>query len=75
MQGMNSISWHEKQNKSYWRGRDSRQERLDLVKLSRKHPDLIDAGLTRFFFFRDVMNHYGPEVPTVPFSDFFKVYL
>lgn len=75
VQGMKSVPWHLKQNKSYWRGRDSRQERLNLVKLSRQYPDLIDAGITRFFFFLDVMKHYGPEVPTVSFEEFFKVIL
>ena len=37
---------------AFWRGRDSRRERLDLVKMSDKHPDIIDAELTAMFFFK-----------------------
>ena len=37
--------------KAIWRGRDSRQERLELSKLSKKYPDKLDAGITAFFFF------------------------
>lgn len=72
VQGMAKPTWKEKISKAFWRGRDSRQERLDLVEMSRSHPDLIDAGLTNFFFFRDQIDRYGPKVPHVSFGDFFK---
>lgn len=64
--------WNNKSSKAFWRGRDSRQERLDLVSLSRQHPDKIDAALTNFFFFRDREHIYGPKVPHVSFMDFFE---
>uniref|UniRef100_A0A5S6R3K1 CAP10 domain-containing protein n=1 Tax=Trichuris muris TaxID=70415 RepID=A0A5S6R3K1_TRIMR len=66
------IPWKEKVSKAFWRGRDSREERLLLVNISRSHPDLLDAALTHFFFFHDQMTVYGPEVSTIPFQDFFK---
>lgn len=64
--------WSNKSSKAFWRGRDSRQERLDLVSLSRQHPDKIDAALTNFFFFRDREHVYGPKVPHVSFMYFFQ---
>ncbi|XP_022257995.1 KDEL motif-containing protein 1-like, partial [Limulus polyphemus] len=70
--GNSGPKWENKVEKGFWRGRDSRQERLDLVKLGRKYPDLIDAALTNFFFFRDQENELGPKVPHVSFFDFFK---
>lgn len=65
-------AWKEKEEVGFWRGRDSRQERLDLVRLSQQHPDLINASLTNFFFFRDQEHEYGPRVDHVPFFHFFK---
>lgn len=67
--------WSEKNATAFWRGRDSRQERLELVKLSRAHPDLIDAAFTNFFFFKHDESLYGPLVKHVSFFDFFKVTL
>ncbi|XP_067632235.1 protein O-glucosyltransferase 2-like [Eurosta solidaginis] len=64
--------WEQKENKAFWRGRDSRRERLELVELSRKHPDLINASLTNFFFFRDEEDKYGPKVPHISFLEFFR---
>jgi len=52
LQANTGPSWEEKDHLAFWRGRDSRQERLDLVKLSRKHPDIVDAKLTAMFFFK-----------------------
>lgn len=65
--------WPEKNATAFWRGRDSRQERLELVKLSRAHPDVIDAAFTNFFFFKHDESLYGPLVKHVSFFDFFKV--
>jgi hypothetical protein len=67
------LPWDEKIPKLFWRGRDSRQERLDLIMLGRKHPDLINASLTNFFFFRDKQNLYGPKESHVSFFRFFDV--
>ncbi|XP_023225980.1 KDEL motif-containing protein 1-like isoform X2 [Centruroides sculpturatus] len=64
--------WENKTEVAFWRGRDSRQERLDLITLSRRYPDLINASLTNFFFFRDVEEKYGPKVKPVSFFYFFK---
>ncbi len=77
MQGNTGPKWGEKQNKSFWRGRDSRQERLDLVSLSKTNPTLIDAALTNMFFFREKhhLEKYGPLVSRTSFYDFFKVKL
>ncbi len=65
--------WPEKNATAFWRGRDSRQERLELVKLSRAHPNMIDAAFTNFFFFKHDESLYGPLVKHVSFFDFFKV--
>ncbi|XP_007562750.1 PREDICTED: KDEL motif-containing protein 1 isoform X2 [Poecilia mexicana] len=64
--------WPEKNATAFWRGRDSRQERLQLVKLSRARPDFIDAAFTNFFFFKHDESLYGPLVKHVSFFDFFK---
>ncbi|KAM4562076.1 protein O-glucosyltransferase 2 [Fundulus diaphanus] len=64
--------WPQKNATAFWRGRDSRQERLQLVKLSRAHPDFIDAAFTNFFFFKHDESLYGPLVKHVSFFDFFK---
>ncbi|XP_014671234.1 PREDICTED: KDEL motif-containing protein 1-like isoform X2 [Priapulus caudatus] len=72
VQANTGPQWQNKTSKAFWRGRDSRQERLDLVTMSRQHPDKIDAALTNFFFFRDQEDVYGPKVKPVSFFDFFK---
>ncbi|KAK8786052.1 hypothetical protein V5799_007583 [Amblyomma americanum] len=72
VQGNSGPVWKEKQSCGFWRGRDSRQERLDLVALSRRHPELLNASLTNFFFFRDKMDIYGPQASHVSFFDFFE---
>ncbi|KAB1267669.1 KDEL motif-containing protein 1 [Camelus dromedarius] len=64
--------WESKNSTAVWRGRDSRKERLELVKLSRKHPELIDAAFTNFFFFKHDESLYGPLVKHISFFDFFK---
>uniref|UniRef100_UPI00358F95EA protein O-glucosyltransferase 2 n=1 Tax=Myxine glutinosa TaxID=7769 RepID=UPI00358F95EA len=64
--------WHNKTNLAFWRGRDSRQERLDLVRMSRKHPHIIDAAITNFFFFKHDEALYGPTVAPISFFDFFN---
>lgn len=58
--------------RAFFRGRDSREERLHLVSLSKKNPELLDAGITAWFFFRDKEKHVG-KAALVGFFDFFKV--
>ncbi|XP_012285005.1 KDEL motif-containing protein 1 [Orussus abietinus] len=64
--------WDSKIDKVFWRGRDSRRERLDLIDIARKHPDLINASITNFFFFRDEMDKYGPGEKHISLFEFFK---
>lgn len=42
------------------------------MSLSKKNPELLDAGITGWFFFRDREKHVG-KAPLVGFFDFFKV--
>lgn len=65
--------WPDKIDKAFWRGRDARRERLQLIEIGRAHPDLFNVSLTNFFFFRDEEHRYGPKVPHISFMDFFKV--
>ena len=64
--------WQEKTKKAFFRGRDSRRERLDLIDIQRKHSDLINASITNFFFFTDEIQKYGPRVGHIPLTDFFR---
>lgn len=65
-------SWDNKTEQAFFRGRDSREERLQLVRMSTKYPDLLDAGITGYFFFREMEKQLG-KAPLVGFFDFFKV--
>lgn len=67
------TTWDEKESILFWRGRDSRRERLNLIEIARKTPELFNVSLTNFFFFRNEEAKYGPKSPHVPFFDFFKV--
>ncbi|XP_077372440.1 protein O-glucosyltransferase 3 isoform X1 [Festucalex cinctus] len=71
IQGNTGPSWANKTDRAFFRGRDSREERLQLVSLSKKHPELLDAGITGWFFFRDREKQVG-KAPLVGFFDFFK---
>ena len=73
VQANTGPAWENKTDKAIWRGRDSRQERLDLVVMSRKNPDLIDAKLTNMFFFKKDPDKYGELVKHISFFEFFKV--
>jgi len=66
------FSWDEKVEKGFFRGRDSRRERLTLIDLARLRPDLLNASITNFFFFTDEKEKYGPRVPHIQFTDFFQ---
>lgn len=43
-----------------------------MASLSKENPDLLDAGITGWFFFRDKEKLIG-KAPLVGFFDFFKV--
>ena len=73
VQSTESPKWPDKINKALWRGRDSREERLNLVIMARKKPELYDAALTNFFFFEYDEKKYGPKAKHISFFDFFKV--
>lgn len=67
------IVWKEREPRAVWRGRDSRAERLKLIDIARANPDLFNASLTNFFFFRDKEAQYGPKQPHISFFKFFDV--
>ncbi|XP_068595061.1 protein O-glucosyltransferase 3 [Brachionichthys hirsutus] len=71
VQGNTGPPWVNKTEKAFFRGRDSREERLHLVSLSKENPELLDAGITAWFFFRDREKRVG-KAPLVGFFDFFK---
>jgi len=73
VQSNTGPKWPDKINKAFWRGRDSREERLQLVMMARKKPDLFVAALTNFFFFKYDESKYGPKAKHISFFDFFKV--
>lgn len=64
------VPWEEKVDKAFWRGRDARRERLQLVEMARNRPDLINASLTNFFFFREEEKKFG-KAPYISFFRFF----
>jgi len=71
VQSNNDIPWLGKKSQAFWRGRDSRRERLDLMDIAKEHPHLFNASLTNFFFFRDEEDIYGPKAKHVSFFKFF----
>ncbi|KAL2093201.1 hypothetical protein ACEWY4_010513 [Coilia grayii] len=71
IQGHTGPMWSNKTDKAFFRGRDSREERLHLVTLSKDNPQLLDAGITAYFFFRQQEKELG-KAPLVGFFDFFK---
>lgn len=71
VQGNVDDVWEKREPKLFWRGRDSNRHRLDLITLSRKHPDLFNVSLTNFFFYLDEEKTYGPKTEHVSFFRFF----
>ncbi|XP_059576807.1 protein O-glucosyltransferase 3 isoform X5 [Alligator mississippiensis] len=71
VQGNTGPCWKNKTERALFRGRDSREERLELVKLSKEHPELLDAGITGYFFFREKEKELG-KAQLMGFFDFFK---
>ncbi|EDO47272.1 predicted protein [Nematostella vectensis] len=72
VQANTGPKWKDKIPKAFWRGRDSREERLNLVINGRKKPELYDVALTNFFFFPYDEKKYGPKKQHVSFFNFFK---
>ncbi|KAL2080797.1 hypothetical protein ACEWY4_022650 [Coilia grayii] len=72
VQGNSGPVWARKNSSAIWRGRDSRRERLELVKMARIHPHVLDAAFTNFFFFQHDPDLYGPLVKHMSFFSFFK---
>ncbi|KAG5674713.1 hypothetical protein PVAND_004665 [Polypedilum vanderplanki] len=64
--------WNDKINKAFFRGRDSRRERLDLVTLAKQFPQLFNSSITNFFFYTDEIDTYGPKSSHISFFDFFE---
>lgn len=73
VQGNVEMKWADREPRAFWRGRDSRFERLKLIDIARANPDLYNASLTNFFFFRDKESEYGPKQPHISFFKFFNV--
>ncbi|KAF5303059.1 hypothetical protein FQR65_LT08388 [Abscondita terminalis] len=71
VQGNVEYKWEDRIPKAFWRGRDSNRERLRLIELSKKHPLLLNASLTNFFFFRNEEHLYGPKTEHISFFKFF----
>ncbi|XP_039279066.1 protein O-glucosyltransferase 2 [Nilaparvata lugens] len=71
VQGNINKVWNDREAKAFWRGRDSSEERLKLIEISRQHPHLINASLTNFFFFHHLENQYGPKTKHISFFKFF----
>lgn len=72
VQGNTDVSWKNKTEQLFWRGRDARRERLDLIDISREYPELFNVSITNFFFFKDEIDKYGPRQEHVSFFNFFK---
>lgn len=72
IQGHGASGWDSKIEKGFFRGRDSRQERLDLAEMSLKHPDYINASITNYFFFKPEPEKHGPKASFVSFLKFFE---
>lgn len=73
VQGSVERSWAAREARAFWRGRDSRAERLALVDVARAYPELFNVSLTNFFFFLDKQEQYGPKSPHISFFKFFDV--
>ncbi|XP_015270300.1 PREDICTED: KDEL motif-containing protein 2 [Gekko japonicus] len=71
IQGNTGPVWENKTERGFFRGRDSREERLWLAQLSKENPELLDAGITSYFFFREKERELG-KAPLMGFFDFFK---
>lgn len=73
VQGNVKYIWERRKEILFWRGRDSNKNRLNLIKISKTHPELFNASLTNFFFFKDEEDIYGPRSEHISFFKFFDV--
>ncbi|XP_013168422.1 PREDICTED: KDEL motif-containing protein 1-like [Papilio xuthus] len=71
VQGNVEKKWEDRKPMVFWRGRDSRAERLKLIDIARENPELFNVSLTNFFFYREKEAQYGPKQPHVSFFKFF----
>ncbi|CAK8671878.1 unnamed protein product [Clavelina lepadiformis] len=71
VQSNTGPKWKNKIEKGFFRGRDSRRERLNLAGMSQENPELLDAKITNYFFFRKEEEKYG-KVKSISFFDFFQ---
>nr|XP_027194979.1 KDEL motif-containing protein 1-like [Dermatophagoides pteronyssinus] len=73
--GSQFLAFSFKQNRLFWRGRDSNEARLTLIDQSMSTPSHYDVAITNFFFYRDRMTKYRTDntttIPYVPFKRFF----
>ncbi|KAI6221310.1 KDEL motif-containing protein 1 [Aphelenchoides fujianensis] len=68
--GPRPIEWAEKKPTAVFRGRDSNQERIEFAKAAVSHPELLDGGITRYFFHDAAAN---PKIVNqTAFHEFFK---
>lgn len=72
VQGNLAPSWDDKVPKGFFRGRDSRKERLNLAEMSVNQPHLINASITNYFFFKMDEEKYGKKVKPISFMKFFE---
>ncbi|KAE9552422.1 hypothetical protein FO519_004363 [Halicephalobus sp. NKZ332] len=68
VQAEKNIPFEKKINKAVFRGRDSNRVRIEVAKLAKDRPDLVDGGITKYFFFEQD----PPPVKQLEFSEFFK---
>ena len=73
VQQSRAIPWEERIPKVFFRGRDSNQARLDLVRKYWNQTDRFNVSLTSFFFFEYKEELYGPKTPRISQLEFFKV--
>ena len=71
VQGNAEIPWESRDERAFFRGRDSHKSRLELARMAKRHPHLIDAGITKYFFFKEFEKKLGITPQTSVF-DFFK---
>lgn len=71
--GQQRTAFETKTPKVFFRGRDSNRIRLLLILYSKRTPELVDAAITNFFFFREPadLERYGPTVQHTSIYDFF----
>lgn len=73
VQGNVEDVWENRSPKVFWRGRDSNKHRLKLIDIAKQYPDLFNASLTNFFFYRELQDKYGPKSDHISFFKFMDV--